>query len=234
MTTNVQKFNLAQGGKNYILTSQIEGEFIKLTCVESQVQNPLIYIGLFSLVQLRQMSKIFNTMTTIMEAQNFLNQSIENQKVSVENTGALINIILCFQRETESQDVVTTEYNTQAINYNTQPFVYNTVEQQQEYVQIPITTTETVQNEVNYIPETTNYVENQTYENYDIGNYENYQTTYENANIETNTNYDYNYNINNAVEVQQTHENTYTETKIETPQMETITLPLAPNPQIEN
>ena len=52
MTTNVQKFNLAQGGKNYILTSQIEGEFIKLTCVESQVQNPLIYIGLFSLVQL--------------------------------------------------------------------------------------------------------------------------------------------------------------------------------------
>ena len=233
MTTNVQKFNLAQGGKNYILTSQIEGEFIKLICVESQVQNPLIYIGLFSLVQLRQMSKIFNTMTTIMEAQNFLNQSIENQKVSVESTGALINIILYFQRETESQDVVTTEYNTQAINYNTQPFVYNTVEQQQEYVQIPITTTETVQNEVNYIPETTNYVENQTYENYDIGNYENYQTTYENANIETNTNYDYNYNINNAVEVQQTHENTYTETKIETPQMETITLPLAPNPQID-
>ena len=120
-------------------------------------------------------------MTTIMEAQNFLNQSIENQKVSVENTGALINIILYFQRETESQDVVTTEYNTQAINYNTQPVIYNTVEQQDYNIQIPVTTTttETVENNYNYLPET-NYVENQTYENnYDLNlnNYQTYETT---------------------------------------------------------
>ena len=232
MSANVQKFQLAQGGKNFILTSQVEGEFVKLTCYESAVQNPPIYLGLFSLVQLRQMSKIFNSMTTIYEAQNFLNQSIENQKVSVEHQGNLINIILYFQRETETQDIITTDYNTQAINYNTEPIVYNTVEQQEQYLQIPVETTQTVENTVNYIPETSNYTENQTYENYDFNNYQTYETT--NIETNTNTNYDYNYNINNAVEVQQTQENTYTETKVEQPQVETLTLPLAPNPVDES
>ena len=222
MSANVQKFQLSQGGKNYILTSRIEGEVIKLTCFESLIVNPPIYLGTFSLIQLRQLSKMFNKMSTIYEAQEFLNQSIENQKVSVENQGTLINVILYFERETESEQIIETNYNTQEINYNIQPVVYNTVEQQEQYLQIPVTTTETVENTVNYIPETA------TYETYDTtANYDNYQT-YETTNIDTNTNYDY--NINNAFEVQQaqTQENTtYTTTN-----METLTLPLSPEPQV--
>ena len=225
MSTNVQKFQLSQGGKNYILTSQIEGEVIKLTCFESAVVNPPIYLGSFSLVQLRQLSKMFNKMSTIYEAQVFLNQSIENQKVSVENQGSLINVILYFERETESEQIIETNYNTQEIKYDTQPIVYNTVEQQQQYLQIPVTTTETVESTVNYIPETTTYETYDTTTNYD--NYQNYQT-YETTNIDTNTNYDY--NLNNAVEVQQTQ--TQENTTYTTTNMETLTLPLAPEPQI--
>ena len=96
MATNIQKFQLSQGGKNYILTSQIENGLIKLTCIESQIVNPPIYLGTFSLAQLRQMSKMFLKMSTIYEAQEFLNQSIEGQKVRVESQGTLINIILYF------------------------------------------------------------------------------------------------------------------------------------------
>ena len=235
MATNIQKFQLSQGGKNYILTSQIENGLIKLTCIESQIVNPPIYLGTFSLAQLRQMSKMFLKMSTIYEAQEFLNQSIEGQKVRVESQGTLINIILYFERETESEDIITTNYNTQDINYNTQPIVYNTVEQQQQYVQIPITTTKTVENTVNYIPETT-YTENNTnYETtYDTtANYENYQT-YENINFDTNTetvtNYDY--NINNAVEVQPAQNNTFVQTTTQTQkETETLTLPLITEPQ---
>ena len=246
--SNIQKFQLAQGGKNYILTSEIEGDYIKLTCIESAIQNPPIYIGRFSLVQLRQMSKMFNTMTTLYEALTFLNQSIENQKVSVENQSAIINIILYFQRETESENIETNNYNTQQINYNTEPLVYNTVEQQQEYVQIPVTTTttETIENNINtYFPEST-YTQNQTYETYDTGaNYENYQT-YENLNIDTNTNINtnYEYNYNNAIEVQQApvqeqtqvqaqEYTTTTTTNIQTQNLESLTLPLIPNQQID-
>ena len=248
MSSNVQKFQLSQGGKNYILTTQIDGNFVKLTCVNTSNPNSPMYFGQFSLVHLQQLSKRFTTMTTIYEAQEFLNQSIENQKVSVESQGNLINIVLYFQKEGQAEQIVSTEYNSQAYNYNTQPIIYNTVEQQQQqYVEIPVTnttTTETVENTVNYIPETTNYeiaqdniyttTDNQTYENYDYGNnYQNYQT-YENVNIDTNaytnTNATYDYNLNNAVEVQQTETKTY-ETTVKTPQTETLTLSLALSPQ---
>ena len=247
MATNIQKFQLSQSGKNYILTSQIENGIIKLTCIESQIVNPPIYLGTFSLSQLCQMSKMFQKMSTIYEAQEFLNQSIENQKVRVESQGSIINVILYFQRETESEDIITTNYNTQEINYNTQPVVYNTVEEQQQYMQIPITTTETVENTVNYVPEatTTTYTDNNvnyetTYDN--TANYENYQT-YENINYDATTNIDttntetvtnYDYNITNAVEIPQVQNNTYVETTTTTQkETETLTLPLSPEPQLQ-
>ena len=245
MATNIQKFQLSQGGKSYILTSQIENNLIKLTCIESQIVDPPIYLGTFSLTQLREMSKMFLKMSTILEAQEFLNQSIENQKVRVESQGSIINVILYFQRETESEDIITTNYNTQEINYNTQPVVYNTVEEQQQYMQIPITTTETVENTVNYVPEatTTTYTDNNvnyetTYDN--TANYENYQT-YENINYDATTNIDttntetvtnYDYNITNAVEIPQVQNNAYVETTTTTQkETETLTLPLSPEPQ---
>jgi hypothetical protein len=188
---------------------------------------------------------MFQKMSTIYEAQEFLNQSIENQKVRVESQGSIINVILYFQRETESEDIITTNYNTQEINYNTQPVVYNTVEEQQQYMQIPITTTETVENTVNYIPEatTTTYTENNvnyetTYDN--TANYENYQT-YENINYDVNANIDstntktvtnYDYNITNAVEIPQAQNNNYVQTTTTTKkETETLTLPLSPEPQ---
>ena len=164
MSSNVQKFQLTQSGINYILTSQIESDSIKLTCIKSDDPNSPLYIGRFSLIQLKQLSKLFNTMSTIYEAQEFLNQSLENQKVNVKLDGILMSITLYFQREVQTENVIstTTDYNSQAqtVNYETQPVVYNTVEESQNYYNIPLTTnttTETVENTVNYIPETTNY-----------------------------------------------------------------------------
>ena len=255
MSTNIQKYQLSQGGKNYILTTQVNGNFIRITCVEALNPNSPIYFGQFSLIHLQQLSKKFTTMTSIYEAQNFLNQSIENQKISVQSQGNLINIVFYFQKEaSEAQQIISTNYESQKINYNTQPLQYNTVETQQQYVEIPVTTniattTETVENNVNYLPETTNYeyttdnniyttsTENQNYENYNYANnYENYQT-YDNINLDSytnttnNINIDTNYNLNNAVEVQQAQTTTTYETKIQTPQMETLTLSLALSPQ---
>ena len=265
MSSNIQKFQLTQGGINYILTSQIESDSIKLTCIKSDDPNSPLYIGRFTLMQLQQISKLFNTMTTLYEAQEFLNQSLENQKVNVKLDGILMSITLYFQREVQTENIITTatDYNTQAqtVNYETQPLVYNTVEESQNYYNIPITTnttTETVENTVNYIPETTNYditqdnniytttTETPTYENYDYSatnnNYENYQTydttnynyNYD-TNINTNTNATYDFNLNNAVEVQQTQTqtNTYETTTVHTPKMETLTLSLTLKPQVQ-
>lgn len=241
MSSNIQKFQLSQGGKSYILTTEIENEFVKLTCVESQVPNSIKYLGLFSLNHLRQLSKIFDTMTTIYEAQEFLNSTIENQKVSIQYEQTLMNIILYFTRETESKQIIQNDYNAKTINYNTQPVIYNAVEEKSQYMQVPITTTETTENiesNINYtLPETTEYstentyTENQTYQAYDYDNSNTYQT-YENVN----TNYDV--NLNNAVEVQQTQTQTQIQTQeniITTPKVETLTIPLTytPPPQFK-
>ena len=240
-SANIQKFQLSQGGKNYILTTQIENDSVKLTCVESEIPNAIIYLGLFSLSYLRSLSKMFNTMTTIYQAQEFLNSSIENQKVRIENQGTLINIILYFNRETESEVEIKKEYNNQAINYNTQPIIYNAVEQQNQYMEIPVTTTttetvENYENNINYnIPKATtyatenNYVENQNYQTYDYNNnYETYQ------NVDTNIDL----NLNTNTQVQQTQQNTTYTTKVTTPQIETLTIPLTytppPQPQVDN
>ena len=250
--SNRQKFQLTQGGKTYILTTSVEGDFAKLTCIQSSIPNSPKYFGLFSLSQLQQMSKKFATMSTINQAQEFLSQSIENQKVSVQSKGNIINIILYFQENTQTEQIISTDYKTQEINYNTQPveYNYNTVEQQQ-VMEIPLNTNvkiETVDNTVNYLPENINYEipqettntdyiinnQNQTYENYDTGitNYENYQN-YENLNIDTNigTNTNYDFNINELVEAQQTQNNTTKTTSIQQNQMETLTLPLNLQPQ---
>ena len=141
--SNTQKFQLTQQGKIYILTTSIDGEFVKLTCHQPSVPNSPKYLGRFSLAQLRQMSKKFNTMTTIYQAQEFLSQSIENQKVSVQNQGNIINIVLYFQQNTQTEKIISTDYKTQEIKYNTQPveynYNYNTVEQQQ-VMEIPLAT----------------------------------------------------------------------------------------------
>jgi hypothetical protein len=191
-------------------------------------------------------------MSTIYQAQEFLSQSIENQKVSVQSKGNIINIVLYFQENTQTEQIISTDYKTQEINYNTQPveYNYNTVEQQQ-VMEIPLNTNvkiETVDNTVNYLPENINYEipqettntdyiinnQNQTYENYDTGitnyeNYQNYENLYIDTNIGTNTNYDF--NINELVEAQQTQNNTTKTTSIQQNQMETLTLPLNLQPQ---
>ena len=115
--SNTQKFQLTQQGKIYILTTSIDGEFVQLTCHQSSVPNSPKYFGRFSLAQLQQMSKKFNTMTTIYQAQEFLSQSIENQKVSVQNQGNIINIVLYFQQNTQTEQTSTdvTQEKTKSI-----------------------------------------------------------------------------------------------------------------------
>ena len=104
MSHRIQKYELTQNDRKYILSTQIEGENVKIMCKEVGMTNPPEYIGIFSLDQLRQLSEFFNNISTINEAQELLNQTVENQKVSVEYLGNIINIILYFTKESEEED----------------------------------------------------------------------------------------------------------------------------------
>jgi hypothetical protein len=132
MEINSQRYELAQNGRKYILTTEIHGDYVRLTCVETGVHNPLIYLGEFSLVQLRQFCSVFNSMTVISQAQELLNKTIESQKVSVEPKGNFLNIVLYLTTESEEEDSFSLRMgvnNPQNLNYN-QPVVYPPVTQQ--------------------------------------------------------------------------------------------------------
>ena len=132
MEINSQRYELAQNGRKYILTTEIHGDYVRLTCVETGVHNPLIYLGEFSLVQLRQFCSVFNSMTVITQAQELLNKTIESQKVSVEPRGNFLNIVLYLTSESEEEDSFSLKMgvnNPQNLNYN-QPVVYSPVTQQ--------------------------------------------------------------------------------------------------------
>jgi len=122
METPPQKYELMQNGKKYILTTQISGEYIILKCIERDAINPPIFIGQFSLSQLRQLSSILNSISDLSQALYLLNQTIENQKVSVEYKGQLINVILFLTSETESEDEFSVKFD---LTMQTNDPIYN-------------------------------------------------------------------------------------------------------------
>ena len=250
MEGKMQKYELSQNNRHYILTTEVEGEYVKLTCVETGISNPLIYFGEFSLSYLRQLSTLFNTISTIYQAQEFLNQAIEIQKVTVEHKENLINIILYLTRETESEDSLALKMK------ENQPVEYNKVEnlqtetvfsQDQGFVDTnvniqPVETTTTQTQEV-YTASNENYDNNQNYENYQ--NYENLNTvTLPLSTNEAETNIDYqttqteNIDYNQYLSGYQYQTETKTETQYDQQNQQyveqgTTEIPLTEQPQIE-
>jgi len=102
MDKNVQRYQLSQDEKEYILTSGIHKGKLRLTCVESGINKPPVFVGDFSLDYLKSLSSLFNTASTIEEAQNIINQTIEAQQISIDSKGQYINILLYLYNESQS------------------------------------------------------------------------------------------------------------------------------------
>ena len=130
MKGNVQKYELTQKGHIYILSTEINDQFVKLTCVESGAANPNLFLGEFSLSHLSQLNSRFNNISTVIEAQEIINQTIENQKVSIEPQGSIINLVLFFSDQSETDDsyLIKMGLNSQGVIYN-KPLVFNSVTQ---------------------------------------------------------------------------------------------------------
>ena len=227
METNIQRFQLSQNGKNYILTTGVKGIFVKLTCIESGVALPLVYIGEYSLAYLQTLSKVFESVSTIVQAQEILNHTIETQKVSIENQGDIINITLYLARETESEENYAVKMDggnnlQKNIAYN-KPEEYTSTEKISKTVYTqggqtfptknvnitPIEGSTTTTTKETYTTSTENY------QNYDNQNYNNYNyQNYDNGNM----------NVNTVTTTTTTDTNIYNTTPV--PEQQPITLEL--------
>ena len=104
MDKNVQRYQLSQDEKQYILSSGIHKGKVRLTCVEinNNSNDPPTFVGDFSLDYLKELSSLFNTALTIEEAQNIINKTIEAQQISIDSKGQYINILLYLVSENQN------------------------------------------------------------------------------------------------------------------------------------
>ena len=130
MDTNIQKYELSQNGKTYILSTQIENDLVKINCIETGTSAHPVYNQKYSLNDLKGLSTIFNNISTIIEAQEIINKTIENQKVSVEPLGNILNIVLYITKEQEYDNSYSIKMglDSKGVIYN-QPLVYHSTVQ---------------------------------------------------------------------------------------------------------
>ena len=90
---NTRCFKLRQEGKEYIISLSIVGDFLRISGQKNIGKDCEFYETDFSLTDLREISRYFAIMSSILEAQNELVKAIEKQKVGIEMDTNLLTII---------------------------------------------------------------------------------------------------------------------------------------------
>ena len=90
---NPHSYQVNQDNKEYIITTLIENNILKVECQDNNSSEFPVYTRSFTLNELRQYSDYFSNIASIYQAQNEFNITIENQKVTIfPKNQNLINI----------------------------------------------------------------------------------------------------------------------------------------------
>ena len=91
---NIQTYELNQEGRDFILTTGLVHDSIRVTCREHiEISGPY-YMGEFSLSELSSIHKYFFLTESIEAAQLEINKAIERQKCGVKDEGEILKIII--------------------------------------------------------------------------------------------------------------------------------------------
>ena len=91
---NIQTYELNQDGRDFILTTGLVHDSIRVTCREHiEITGPY-YMGEFSLSNLSSIHKYFFLTQTIEEAQLEINKAIERQKCGIIDEGQMLKVII--------------------------------------------------------------------------------------------------------------------------------------------
>jgi len=93
MEYNIQKYELNQHDKEYILLSGLVNDKLRLTCYENLEVNDIYYMNEFALEELSSYHKYFLLSESIEAAQSEINKAVERQKCGLIEEENLIKII---------------------------------------------------------------------------------------------------------------------------------------------
>ena len=99
------RYQVTQDGKEYILTTVILNDKIRIECQDNNFSPIPTYFRDYSLKDLSSFSEIFTLIPTIVEAQNVLNNAIEKQQVKLANKGELFEITFNVQVSSYEQEL---------------------------------------------------------------------------------------------------------------------------------
>ena len=232
METNINTYNLSQDGKQFLLQSSLIGNRLRLSC-KSVSNQKIKFVREFTIEELKQLDKIFSSITTPYEALQCFDTIMKNQKMSISESFEVINIKFYIKTEeeehqmelpfieeytssTKNENIITDFQNLNLNNLNTTETGYSNydtninIENIDTTYNIPITSTTYENASDNYLQNiessttTNNIIENNN-TNIDYTNYTNAQDiTNQYQEITTNIT-DYN-NYNTYNEYQSTSE----------------------------
>ena len=93
MESNTSTYKLDQGNKEYIFTTSIIGNQLKMGCYNTADAANKKYIKLFTIDQLNQIDAIFSPLKTVLQASEFIDKALNNQKVGVSEESGILKII---------------------------------------------------------------------------------------------------------------------------------------------
>lgn len=93
---NIQKYELNQEGNDYILTTGLINDNIKITCRDQKEFTRTYYTNQFSLNDLSSKNIYFKLCESIEAAQIEINKAIERQKCGVKEEGNIIIVFIYF------------------------------------------------------------------------------------------------------------------------------------------
>jgi hypothetical protein len=93
---NIQKYELNQEGNDYILTTGLINDNIKITCRDQKESTRTYYTNQFSLSDLSSKNIYFKLCESIEAAQIEINKAIERQKCGVKEEGNIIIVFIYF------------------------------------------------------------------------------------------------------------------------------------------
>ena len=104
METNINTYNLSQDGKQFLLQSSLIGNRLRLSC-KSVSNQKIKFVREFTIEELKQLDKIFSSITTPYEALQCFDTIMKNQKMSISESFEVINIKFYIKTEEEEHQM---------------------------------------------------------------------------------------------------------------------------------
>ena len=181
MEKNTSTYKLEQNGKVYMFSTSLVGDNIRLSCKNSSSPKNKKYSRDFTVENLRKLDKLFNVLKTPIQAIQYIDEALRQQKVGVteENNGIKITFYITTKGITSQIDIPLGDMNSMMNTSNGNEYLYQN---------------EKIENyEINNAPQEINYEQyfqnveyNQDIQNTPIENVDYNQ--YSTKNIESNTN----------------------------------------------